>query len=149
MLSLGHPLFRNFSLEVQDTWETITILQPSPAIHRLLCSNWLSKCRLSPYIYDVMKALVEVQKRSPGLKLLWRFEANEDEVSEALTLVNAQQRPGLSQVLQKQRKDPCLWNTLLTFDTLVRDGFDLMQKGIMFALLINDLSVVKSPLYAN
>jgi hypothetical protein len=66
-----------------------------------------------------------------------------------LSLVNAQQRGLLSQILQECRKDLCLLEDLQILDSLGKDRCDISQKGFLFTLVINDLKAAKSPLYAN
>jgi hypothetical protein len=144
-----HPFLRDFPLEIQvDHERTVTIRQPSPAIHRLHCFNWVWKNASNPHIHDIMKALMKAWRRNPDLKLLWRFEASNEEIDTALTLVNAHNRPILSKILHKHRKNLCLWENLVAFDILARGNLDPTQKGIIFKLLIKDLKAAKSPLYA-
>jgi hypothetical protein len=146
---LGHAFLRNLFLEIPSNGETVTIIQPSPTLRRLHCFNWLYDNMSNPHIHYIMRVLLIAQTRNPGSKSLWRFEASDEEIDAALTLVNAQQRPVLSQLLQQRRKDLCLWENLAIFDSLGSNRCDLFQKGVLFTLIINDLKVARSPLYAN
>jgi hypothetical protein len=146
---LGHPFLRDFSLFIRFSGEAMTITQPSPTIYRLLCFDWLYKNITNPHIHDILNALVKAQTRNPELKLLWRFEASDEEIDAALALVNAQKRPTLSHLLQDCRENLCLWGHLSILDSLDRDRWDLSQQCVLFTLIINDLKVSKSPLYAN
>jgi hypothetical protein len=83
------------------------------------------------------------------LKLLWRFEASDEEIDAALTLVNAHQRPTLLGILQENRRDLCLWRNLVTLDVIARGDCDLTQKSLIFTILLNDFRSSKSPLYAD
>ncbi|PVG01116.1 hypothetical protein CPB86DRAFT_805524 [Serendipita vermifera] len=142
-----HPFLHNFPITISRILRSTKIVQPPAMFYRLHCFDWISKLASYPHIHTILRALVEVQRRNSSIKLLWRFEASDEEINTALTLVNAQERDEVSRFLQGCRRNPCLGNTMKAIDSLFSTGSDQAQQKVMMELLMKDLSRADPLLY--
>jgi hypothetical protein len=146
---LGQPPLQDFQLSLPLYSAAATAQRPSRLLYRLRCANWIQSQIDHPHLHAILRSLVVTRRRNSNLKFLWRFIATDEEVEEALTLVDAQHRQDLSNHLNNKLKNLYLFETLETFDKLIARGCDQGQTEVIVELLCHDIPSVDSPLYVD
>ncbi|PVF96676.1 hypothetical protein CPB86DRAFT_859851, partial [Serendipita vermifera] len=124
-----------------------TVAKPSIFFYRLWCVNWVESLVNHPHIHAILGALHSAQRRSPHLRLLWRFVATDEEVDAALRLINPEDRLKVSRFIEYQRKSHHLRETLSALDKLVGKTDRGEEFNAIIRLLCNDIQSANLPSY--
>lgn len=138
LLRLRRPLLLEEPIEVVDKYPLmlggkLIIQYPSPAIHRLRCTNWMQHSLDHPQIHALLEALLQAHRVYPRLQLRWRFVASQEEELGALLLVDAAEKGRLANALANHKQGQYLVQHLKPLDELITklragDSSDKRQK---------------------
>ncbi|PVF91527.1 hypothetical protein CPB86DRAFT_316796 [Serendipita vermifera] len=130
---------------------TVTVTRSSIVFYRLQCVNWIKLLADHPHIHAILGALLSAQSRNTRLRLLWRFTATEEEVAEALCLVNPADKRRVSRLIEYHRQPHhqhhYLRETLAAFDEIVKRGCNEKEFNVIIGLLCNDFQGPRSSSY--
>ncbi|CAG8727626.1 16167_t:CDS:2, partial [Acaulospora colombiana] len=85
-------------------------------------------------------------RRNSDVLLLWKFKATDEEIASTLSLVDANERPDVSKLIDSERRTGRYRGILHAFESLIEGLDDENQRNIVIELLCNELSGIKPSL---